>query len=363
MASFRNSCEILGDSGEDLCGVLPPTCVNPLVSSATTAVAALLKAANGSLEQHLASTSVQDTMDLSYFSNEVLEMWSRREGRALASPQLGPVVSAGDLGQHLAEGSRGLALLLISHLTDHMGWSSWGFTQAVTMFDMYCWRMREVPGEEVLPGICVAICNLIHKVDMPNEPVDGSLLRISTAWLSKCLELSGRAPVRSVLKEMCSFEQCVLEAVQWQINTPSIESWMLAFCGRMDAASEGVFRSSLKWIMHQGALLTRGILQSMPVFELRPHHFARGLFCQGLAAAQLFPLRALCPEEQISIDGWEQLYLQTGWGEELPKCVLSEPCREGACKLLEMVLNSRLSELRQDALLFATAARDASDLV
>mmetsp|Transcript_58254 Transcript_58254/g.147981 ORF Transcript_58254/g.147981 Transcript_58254/m.147981 type:complete len:373 (-) Transcript_58254:192-1310(-) len=353
-----NIYEVDIDAEEELDEVLP------LTGCSTVAVAALLTATVGSLEEHLARAAVQDTIDASCFPNELLAIWCVREDRAhgphvdagLIAVPMPPdaAASIGNSGRHVTEDARGPAVWLISQLTEHMGLPSRAFAQAVTMLDIYCARMHGAIGIEALPGTCVAICSLIHKTEVPSEPVDGRLLQSAATWWSKCLETSGRDAVPIALKQLRDYEESILKTFQWQINFPNVESWMLAFCGRLDAASGGVFRRSLTWVMHQGVVLAKVILQRVSVMELRSHRFACALCVLGLVAARLLPLSALRPDREIGIVEWERLYLQTGWVKELPTCVLPEQSQDGFGKLMEIVMNSRLSALRRDALLLAT---------
>mmetsp|Transcript_72331 Transcript_72331/g.182760 ORF Transcript_72331/g.182760 Transcript_72331/m.182760 type:complete len:102 (+) Transcript_72331:1-306(+) len=96
----------------------------------------------------------------------------------------------------------------------------------------------------------------------------------------------------------------------------------------------------------------------MTVFELKPLRFARGLCCHGLVAARLLPLQTLHLDDKVDMAEWERLYLQTGWGDVLPKFSLPRQNTDGMCQLLEMAIGTELSVLRQDSWALATTTRD-----
>mmetsp|Transcript_41499 Transcript_41499/g.109441 ORF Transcript_41499/g.109441 Transcript_41499/m.109441 type:complete len:385 (-) Transcript_41499:410-1564(-) len=372
MMPLSDATPVVGTS-EEMGDILPPTPTHQSTEDATAVIAALLESASGSPEQRAAVDAAREAIDASQFPDDLLEVWSLREEEALKPPPAAarrtsssgssaPLSQGGFAagargqapGRQLPKEVRGGAVWLMSQLTMQMRLPPEAVAQAVTVFDIYCHRMDGKVEVEDLPSIGVAICCLIHKMDMP----DSMVWQSAAAWLSRWLKSSGHATVPDTRELLKRHEKSILDALQWQINHATVESWLLAFCARFDAASGGFFRESLTWVAQQGIALARVILPSATVFELNPRRFASALCCFGLVASRLLPLHTLLPDSKMSMDEWEQLYLQSGWDKSLPKFALPEQFKDGMCKLIEMSMDSKLSALCQDCLILATVTQE-----
>jgi len=229
----------------------------------------------------------------------------------------------------------------------------------VTLLDVAHSRMPEGIPPESLPATCVALVKMLRKADAATLSMRGSNLAVHTKQLAQWLQRAG-CPAQEATEEDLSKQECVLlEALEWQINLPSIESWMSMFCTRFNVLTRGLFVPSLNWVWEQGIFYARMVvMQRATSKELPPRRQAIGLLSLSFASARLLELEALRPHKLCSTM-WEQLFVQSQLQGSVPPCVLRPGHARRVLELLQVTMDTNLVDLQEDCERVAVLLRDA----
>jgi len=201
---------------------------------------------------------------------------------------------------------------------------------AVTLFDLYCQHLPVDQCVRALPCVCCAIARLVKKND---DAAAGTIERHNwlhiashmTTWLKKLGHDQVDAPT---LKDIRREERAVLVAMDWQLSPPTIYSWLMAFCTRLDGLTQSEYTVCVQWVWGRGFPFATHLMPVVSFAEVAPRVLATGIFSLLLASAGLLELRDL-RSELLGEDEWLQLFAQSQpLAIDPPRCALEEGRRE-----------------------------------
>lgn len=242
------------------------------------------------LEEH-----VQEALDGQNASDDFMRVWTEREERAFASnDHKAPLPPPSQ--SHLSIELRQAAIrnmernIVISSLPQ----KSW--FDAVLLFDLYCWRAPSPVLAADLPVLCGAIIRLLSKMD-DGVSVPNSIRLVSCAvQFANRLRQEGHTMNLFLVteQEMVKQELVVTEVLRWQLNTPTVETWMSAFCARMDTLTQKRMHPAILSTWKQSICSARNLFMQRPASQtFSPQRVASGLLALGLIAADLVPATCL----------------------------------------------------------------------
>jgi hypothetical protein len=150
---------------------------------------------------------------------------------------------------------------------------------------------------EHVPATCMAVLSILLKADSASSRhrlYGPHNLQAHASQLVQWLRSLGYKPDEVTSEEIMNQEVVVLAGLRWQINLPSLESWVATFCTRFNVLTRGGFLPSLAWAWERMMLFARAAVMQKPASRtLLPRRVAAGLMCLGLARARLLQVEAL----------------------------------------------------------------------
>lgn len=262
-----------------------------------------------------AKDEIQDLLEKQCVSNELLKVWEEREATYMK-------VYSHDALEVPSE-VRGVVVWYMAHLVEHLGLPESAWFAAVTLFDTYCVRMSELCPQGIqvrdMPMLTGVLVALIKKADKANRLVfqEGAVLEAVVKQLAAWLQQRGYE-VKCDWAEARVKEEAVLTVMNWQINLPTVDPWMSAFCARISAVTPQAVMPTLKWIWQQGLYLARNILLRHAITkDFSPQHIAQGLLALGFLTGKLLPLETFDMTE-LSAPEWNWLFLPVQGDQAIP---------------------------------------------
>lgn len=284
----------------------------------------------------VSNLSLEDMLDRSGVSNEMLVSNAIRENRAFAALPSNKAVNRSPLPpQARTAAVRTMLCMQKNASASHRDWF-----QSVAVFDAYCARKPEGVSVDRLPLLCVALVRLQAKsegtrlVDVHDNFVFASKLALSLQRLG--LDARWEEPA-DFIGELKRQEIDVMRVLDWRIQLPSAESWLSWFIVRFNTLSSGSFADSLSWAWHQGVRSLHCQVPIRPSTGAFPNrHQAHGLLALLVVRAGLLPLESLRPSG-VDSTAWQQLYMRGLNLEEAPQCNLQAA---QLCIVVDMFLKS-----------------------
>jgi len=101
-----------------------------------------------------------------------------------------------------------------------------------------------------------------------------------------------------------------MHLLRWQVNVPSIETWLSVFCTRLMLMSDTALFPCLQWVQWFCTMHAEPFVLLRPACPtLTPRSAAQGLLCTGLLAAGLVPLDSMTPTE-LEVEAWDTIFQQ-----------------------------------------------------
>lgn len=311
------------------------------------------------IDKPVLSEAVLDALDDHGVSDELLEAWTAREKKALSPPSRGG--ACGDalppLLRHTA-----LSFLCFNAKPATQGSEGVSFFEATQLLDVFHLKTSDHPNAaqlniQNLPMTCAAILSLLQKMDVITaEPVDPFCAEGICIFANHLKSLGYHMVNDQVTCEMINDEELrVLQAIQWQLKVPTVESWLNTFVTRLSVLSHGLL--SLKEVWQQclcGAQVVT--MQQALTMDRPPRKLAVGFLGIGLAGAQLLPVEALRPTK-LSSAQWMQLYKDIRPQELQPQCVLPDQHVQSLLEVLKEAVQVDFAEINECCHLAALAMK------
>lgn len=285
---------------------------------------------------------LEDQLDRQSVADELIFDWASRESSALAP-----------LRRHsharLPLQIRDVLLRFLSHFTQLMGLPQSSWFEAATLLDVYCLHKPGGLDVGVMPATCVALVRMLKKTDNSTLAMRGSNLAAHAVQLAQWVRKLGYEASEPTEEQLNNQESELLEVLRWQVNLPSLESWLSTLCTRFNVLTRGLFAPSMKWVWEQSIFYARVVVmrQATGSGGLSPRDVACGLLGLTLVSARLLPLEALRPDK-LDADAWEELFMQSQQQGAVPTCVLQPGHSDRVLELLQVSTGRSFAEL-QDA--------------
>lgn len=234
---------------------------------------------------------------------------------------------------------------------------------AATLFDRYC---RGLPVDQCirsLPCICCAVARLVKTVDDATCSLENYKWSQIAAQMAAWLEKLGHAKITvPSLKDIRNEELSVIKAMDWQLSPPTVYSWLLAFCTRLDVLTQREFTVSLQWAWSQGFPCATHLVAAVSFAETKPCTLTCGLLALLLISAGLLKLHDLRPES-LGEEEWLNLFNQA---QPLvvgaPQCALEQSRREHFMTKFCETVGCNTADVKDHCYEAACALREAREL-
>jgi hypothetical protein len=210
---------------------------------------------------------------------------------------------------------------------------------AATVFDRYCHSLPIDQCIRSLPCICCAVARLVKTVDDATCSVENYKWSQIAAQMAGWLEKLGHAKIDvPSLDDIRREERSVIQAMDWQLSPPTVYSWLLAFCTRLDVLTQGEYTVCLQWAWTSGFPCASHLVSAVSFAEVKPYSLTCGLLALLLTSAGLLKLHDLRPEF-LSEDEWLNLFNQAQpMAVGAPQCALEQSrCEHFMMKFCEAV--------------------------
>jgi len=226
-------------------------------------------------------------------------MWER---------ELKSFAALGDSETQLPADMRSKLLLLIGCLLQRLGAQlpkEW--FKAVTILDVLTVRIP-MPAKD-LTVLCAAIVSILRKAD--KSEYRGLLENIAVVTNELAPSFRARdAEVQGVITEELIFDKelQVLITLGWQIDPPSCDAWISAFCARFAVLARGSLHPSVQWIWQNSIYWAQYICSKEPHSEaFSPRRLAHGILCISAIMAHVVSSEDLRPD-QVNSQEWSCLF-------------------------------------------------------
>ena len=154
-------------------------------------------------------------------------------------------------------------------------------------------------------------------------------------------------------------EQAVLQSLSWQINLPSVHTWLSMLRDRFNILSCRICSQSIDFAFASSTSIAGTlVMHNVVSTSMSPQRMANGLFCLTMVVVNLIPLEALRPVGLCTAEGWTKLYIQNF----APSGGAVSMCKNSAhlgdmLRLIQAVAWSGLATLQGDSHAVAMAMR------
>jgi len=303
-----------------------------------------------------------DELDQKGASNELVQDWAAREAKNMArlAQRHGKCGNDVPPGQPLNQELRKAALQFLTSLVELSGLPQSTWFDAVLLLDL-CYLSGRV-GEEVLPSVCTVLVTVLGKNESATSTVRLADLSILTTRFAMWMSGMGYYVLcQEVTKvELRKQETAVLSALDWQLNWPSVRTWLSAFCDRFDVLLRHTMTSNIEWIFAQSIFSASSLVAHHPASAtMAPQRMANGLLCIFLVVARMVPLAALRPAH-LSQEEWEERFCKSQCMGAPPSSSLPPAWGAGILRFLTIVTGCEFRTLVVDAHLVVEAMLDVT---
>lgn len=280
-------------------------------------------------------------------SDDLMQIWREREERALS--QLSDGLKPEEGAQAIHEDVRGRVLWFMAHLVKIAGLPEKSWFDAVVLLDTYCARADSPIPVGDLPALCVALVKLLKKMDSQALLSNDSQLWGCAMQMAHHLRQVGHDIEHpAVTREKCEMQEvAVLKALRWQIALPNVNTWMLAYCARMNTFSKQELLPALAWIWQQSRCLARTLLLHRAISQsYSSRHLVQGMLGVGFVAAGMLSPDSLGLKDMQDL---ESIFSQQhNEAVPSPKPVWSQQHQQLLLEVYQAATCSTLDDLEND---------------
>lgn len=236
---------------------------------------------------------------------ELIETWTAREKKALM-----PEVDFKE--DDFPAAARGVAIRLLWDLHTVLELPDESYFEAVALLDAFIVGIAGVLEVREVLTLCVALIRVVKKLDTGH----------TCMALAKCVPIGNQARKwfqerghdigeQVTARDLQHKELSILKAVKWNVNVPSISSWIQFICTRFGILTQGTLKAQIDLGWQQALIKLKVIVALQPVsLALLPRTLATGLVCIVFVSTGLVPMEAFRPEGMDSAE-WTQLFVQS----------------------------------------------------
>lgn len=300
------------------------------------------------LVELLARDETQEILEKHCASDEIIALMEQREGPS----KLGPENVLG-----IPPGVRRVTAWHMAYLMTNLKLPDNAWFHAVTLMDDYSQRVvGQVTGVSIslaqMPALGVAMARIIRKINdayalaFHDEYVFKEFRQHLAKWLETLgYDIEGWENISTNIQE----EHILMTA---QLSLPTVESWLLVLCTRLNVVAQRVLMQSvnIQWqkimdkLCQQGVGFARLILLNRATQgEFRPRRVAQGLLAIGMIISKLLPVQAMGFE--VGSPEWEWFEAQSDKGEQT---MLDAHQHDFVLELVQATTVADIDELVQD---------------
>jgi len=265
--------------------------------------------------------STIEALRTQHVGNELMTCWASRESRSMSTSTSGVPL--------LPTAVRNCALQSLQYMLKVLDLPADEWFTAATVFDRYCHTLPVDRCIRSLPCICCAVARLVKTNDDSTLMETHNWLQLASqmaAWLKKmgCEKINVPS-----LSDIRTEERSVIDAMDWQLSPPTVYSWLLAFCTRLDVLTQREYTICLQWAWSQGFPCATHLVAVVSFAEVEPYTLTCGLLALLLVSAGLLDLQDLRPEV-LGEEEWLSLFSQAQplAGATPPQCALDHSRRD-----------------------------------
>lgn len=287
--------------------------------------------------------------------DELMACWVARENKSLRTGASGL--------QSLPASVRSCALQSLQYMVKVLQLPTDEWFTAATVFDRYCHGLPVEQCIRSLPCICCAVARLLKTVDDATCCLETYKWSQIAAQMAGWLEKLGHAKITvPSLKDIRDEELSVIQAMDWQLSPPTVYSWLLAFCTRLDVLTQREFTVSLQWAWSQGFPCATHLVAAVSFAETKPCTLTTGLLALLLISAGLLKLHDLQPES-LGEEEWLNLFNQAQPSVVgVPQCALEQSRREHFMTKFCEAVGCNMADVKDHGYEAACALREAQEL-
>jgi len=278
---------------------------------------------------------MQEYLDRQGASNALLDIYAEREEKAFSRVRQ----------EGLPQDVRAVAVWLMVMMVKRMRLPEKSWFDVVLLFDLYCQSAPMPVKVTDLPALCGAVARLLLKMETCMAAMHDGTFMECTMLLAQYLRQAGHTVEHAAItdEDLETQEQLVLQVLRWQINLPSVSSWMSLFHSRMFALSGPQSLPSLTLTWQYALYMANSMVMKVPSTLLAPRHVTQGFLCLGFVAARLVPPEAVGLKETDDLQGLVS--------QELP-AYYTQGVAAGGCDfylgMLQVATGSSLAVLVED---------------
>jgi len=222
--------------------------------------------------------------------DELIQHWDSIEKKAFPTTKFRP----------LSLEVRRATLRFMRFLVDTMDLGPPAWFRAAVLLDAACLKVDGGLPLKDLPTAAAALVVLIKKEDTADFDSYGPHLQAQILQLHSCFNTLGYEAEHQEITARTIHRQelSLMDLLRWQVNVPSIESWLSVFCKRLVLISDPALFPCFQWVWRFCAMHAEPFVLLGPTWPtVTPRNAAQGLLCVGLLAAGLVSLDSMSPSE------------------------------------------------------------------
>jgi len=296
------------------------------------------------LIQRLLCEDLEDRFELAHCSTELLLLQAARE-----ESMLDPMTTGGSQVSPLV---RRLALRCMSQVTIAQQLPKTIWYQAVVVLD--AWLAARTPSVsdssflQEMPAVCSVVLDVLCKTNAdktqnrhPGRVENGEIVHEVMQTLG--YDLPAASP-----HDLHVMEQSLLLDLQWQVNMPTVESWISMLGARFGVITQDLYAEPLAEIAEEVCNLAKKLVMWKPAdWQRRPRRLAGGLLGIGLVGASLLRIEDLRPH-YVYREEWEQLFRESQTMAVAQRCTLPPRFTQRILTSFVIAADLPLEEIQQD---------------
>jgi len=198
-----------------------------------------------------------------------------------------------------------------------------------------------------LPSVCMAIVRVLRKASSSNVLyLDNFDFNTYAEEMTEALTRIGLEGVDGNCEMMEAIEAELLLELDWEINVPTIWTWLRTYSARFTVLTRNIFSTQMVWVWQMGLGLAETLMLSnqFPAY-ISIKELIGGVLCLMWVHTGLLPLSEFRPQGWTP-DKWDTLYLQAKLEATIPVC--SIPCAKDAMlEIVQMATGTCIGALQQ----------------
>lgn len=245
---------------------------------------------------------------------------------------------------------RRATLRFMRFLADTIDLTPQAWFRAAVLLDAACLKKDGGLPIKDLPIAAAALVVLIKKEETADFNSYCFHLQEQIVQLRNYFRTLGYETEDEDITEDCIFrmELALMDLLRWQVNVPSIESWLSVFCTRLMLMCDPAVLPCLRWVWRFCTMHAEPFVLLGPAWPtLTPRSAAQGLLCVGVLAAGLVPLDSMSPSE-AEAEAWETILHQFQPQQQQHMSGTHGPMSQKVLDQLENATCSDLADLQID---------------